>query len=800
MTKSKSALESETLDAMLRGQSSPQTADVTNAEIALVGALKATAKDIHADPQFQAQLENRLIQLHKNRRPRTDQLIFSTLRTAAWVGLAALLVLALGWSIRNLLPQPVTLATLPVIQGGSTTATPINSPTSPPTPIYLPSSTASPATFTIPMIPDFKLQMLASFPESPSEVSVYVQQPEEELTVESAQATAARIGVSGGVYKATNESPEITIYIVTDGRSRVFISSTQRFYYVADYTQETIRKKEYPPVDEQIKQAEDFLKSHGLLDFPYREETEADLPGLVRFVQVLDDHPVVYGTEAPRIDVQIDSQGQVTSIDYNRPAFRELGRYPIITAQEAWQKILSSNAPIGVEQSESRHQINDMQSWQREYPQEQRVQLYGYFEVLQPAQSGLLPFITFKNYQIEGHLQELFQLAVPSHFMQIWGQFVKGSQGQQIFRIEGWQSSPFADQSLQGKIQRQGDQVFLLTGDQKLLLPDPPADLPDGEQANVGGIVLDQPEPTLEWSWINTGSGGGGGGGGGGTGFAELNLEGLPSIPGTPTLTPVPIPTFQPGQRVDGVRGTPFILIHQYTDGTTWMEINLFLEPSEAVPGGNSVRLVGQSLTGIEAYYQIPIRVWGTFSDTSGSMPVLSVERYEPVYPGLKPLAWLGTYKSITLEGQQALLFTTQKGKQYILGSSVNTGQVFSSGAPGDPVIIEGYQFPDKTFGGYPVINEYAESSSQGLNDLSSYQLHNNTPPVIQESTTQGMQNKGKIEKIELAYYTIDLRYNPPGSFTYPVYVQPVWHFTGHYENGTIFEFFVQALSPKYLK
>jgi hypothetical protein len=208
---------------------------------------------------------------------------------------------------------------------------------------------------------------------------------------------------------------------------------------------------------------------------------------------------VVYSTlEAPRIDVQIDSQGQVTSIDYNRPAFRELGRYPIITAQEAWQKILSSNAPIGVEQSESRRQINDMQSWQREYPQEQRVQLYGYFEVLQPAQSGLLPFITFKNYPIEGHLQELSQLAVPSHFMQIWGQFVKGSQGQLIFRIEGWQSSPFADQSLQGKIQRQGDQVFLLTGDQKLLLPDTPVDLPDGVQANAQGVVLEQPEPTLE--------------------------------------------------------------------------------------------------------------------------------------------------------------------------------------------------------------------------------------------------------------------------------------------------------------
>jgi len=39
---------------------------------------------------------------------------------------------------------------------------------------------------------------------------------------------------------------------------------------------------------------------------------------------------------------------------------------------------------------------------------------------------------------------------------------------------------------------------------------------------------------------------------------------------------------------------------------------------------------------------------------------VIEVDRFEEVYPGLRIQAWLGTWKPVTLEGKQVLLFTAR--------------------------------------------------------------------------------------------------------------------------------------------
>jgi hypothetical protein len=51
------------------------------------------------------------------------------------------------------------------------------------------------------------------------------------------------------------------------------------------------------------------------------------------------------------------------------------------------------------------------------------------------------------------------------------------------------------------------------------------------------------------------------------------------------------------------------------------------------------------------------------------------------------------------------------------------------------------------------------------------------------------------IEKIELAYFAHDQRWQNYE----PAYLQPVWRFSGHYEDGSEFEILVQALKPEFL-
>jgi hypothetical protein len=196
----------------------------------------------------------------------------------------------------------------------------------------------------------------------------------------------------------------------------------------------------------------------------------------------------------------------------------------------------------------------------------------------------------------------------------------------------------------------------------------------------------------------------------------------------------------------------------------------------------------------------LPIRVWGVIGDTAARIPVLDVERYEPVYPALAFQAWPGTWENVTLDGQDVILFTTQDGQKYVLSHSIDIDPDSGVGVPGDAIIVEGYAPPDQTFGGYPVIVESGMRMSQGTDDPNNPLLLSATPPVFQERSPQAETGTATVDKIELVYYTQDMRFYVPGSQTPPIYIQPVWSFTGQMEDGTRFQFLVQALSNDYLK
>ncbi len=86
------------------------------------------------------------------------------------------------------------------------------------------------------------------------------------------------------------------------------------------------------------------------------------------------------------------------------------------------------------------------------------------------------------------------------------------------------------------------------------------------------------------------------------------------------------------------------------------------------------------------------------------------------------------------------------------------------------------------------------------MTSLDEYHSISLAPVVLHEPGTAGSRRIGTVTKIELAYYTDEPRYNNHEPGTPLPFVQPVWRFSGTYDDGASFELIVQALNPLYLK
>jgi hypothetical protein len=796
--------QADALFKALNGQINPDDPDLPRQEADLAGSLRELAHEIHTDPRFKAGLEARLKNTAGQKAARSRFSLRSLGLGLSWIALGALLLIGLGWAIQNLLPRPA--GPVPVVAtstGQPTRSTdPIGVETAQPSDNPTPVSTAMPPTpvpaapsFTSDLYPGIEWLVPVPFPEAPNTVTLYLQQPAETITIDGARAMAAKLGVTGGVYQMPSEATGQLVYVIANSKQRVtFINSPNNFDYIADNTTVLQKSSSLPPVEQQIAAATEFLESHGLLDFPYQVDTSQFHPGMVGFSPKLDDLPVYYNNLGPAlINVTINAQGQVALVNYQLFASQPLGEYPIRTAQDALQKAFSTSTVSGVEMTGASYTPNTYRSWQREHPVGQPVDLYGYPEVLQPAEPGTAPFVSLNNYQLLGNVEPLTQAYQPGKFFHVWGQFQTGEQGEHIFQLDGWEVSLYPDITYEGLIQRQGDLAYFLTQGKQLLLPELPADAPEAITVTVRGVEVSQPELKMDWSEVMFG-GGGGGGGGGGVAFAELNLDGLGATP-----EPLPTPPVQNGQRIDGLRGNIYVVIHQYTDGVRKADVTFYTDDTSAFPQGLNAYLEGAGLAGIEAYHNLPVRIWGTVTNASTLLPYIQVERYEPVYPDITRQAWLGTAESVVLEGQPVLRFASQDGEQFILSSSINPSEDYTIGEPGEALIIEGVLYPEETYAGYPVITDMSAILAGDRTNLDGYELSSSKPTVIQETTQAGVLQKATVDKIELIYQTVWRQSMSPQDAP-PTYLQPVWRFTGHYEDGSTFDIMVQALTDEYLK
>ena len=292
--------------------------------------------------------------------------------------------------------------------------------------------------------------------------------------------------------------------------------------------------------EEMIAKAEEFLTARGLLDFPY----QVKLPNN----DAIQSHGnLCAALERPARFLHLRKPDDPASV--LRPKWRSchgacsiqpwepIGSYPLISAQQAWDKFLANGLNgLGVEMSSGGFTPSPEDStfklWQRDIPLDQPTSIIG-MVTSSDAVDGGAPLLIMDNVSLTGNLEGLTNL---EETVQLDGRFIMDGDVRK-FQVDSWQSADPMP-TLDGTLEQADGQSWLVTSDgQRLQLEDLPEDIQVGERTFVYGIVSGD---KLDWRTINQGEGfGGGGGGGGGAGLARVNLSGTPM----PTATPWPVST-----------------------------------------------------------------------------------------------------------------------------------------------------------------------------------------------------------------------------------------------------------------
>ncbi|MEW5869319.1 MAG: zf-HC2 domain-containing protein [Chloroflexota bacterium] len=767
-------------------------------------------------------------------RARRQVMFKNGLRTLVGAGAVVLLVVLLSWSIHALLPQPAGPAGItPSVQLLPTTTQDSPAPSTPQEALTPSATPVLPAETQrwVGLFPNTDFTFAVALPNQPQEVQLFRQVLSEALTADNARQMAARLGVNGEPQETYGEAARHTIYEVSNGYDVArFINSPDNF--VISRAASLVKPGGSAPLSEQeqIAAAKAYLKSLGLLELPY--QAGINPRGEVEFTPLLEGRQVLYGIGDTAgamglAKVALDPSGQVSAVYYSKQTFEVLGSLPILSAAQAWERLSSGNAA-----ARSMFAVlaapgeTPYQQWSPTYSTGQRADLYGYLQVISPP--GGSRQLWMYGYAIAN---EAALAAAPNNeFLHVWGQFETDTAGRSVLNVTGWEISTAQEEYLPGTIQRQVEQITLLTEDgRSLRLPGAPADLTDGAAVFATGVVTPDNPSSLQWRLLETGSfssygvsrscGGGGGGGGGGPenanfGGGSFQLEDVllavstltPQAGGTATPTPIP-PTgaLQTGQEISGIQGALTLYQHRYEDGHQALEGSLYVEPGNFSPEALSLLLEGPGLQGAEPLQSLPVKVWGQIVEVRDGTPIVTVTRIEAAYPDLSVQAWMGSVEAVTVEGQKALLLSAQDGNTYILKRSIDCGADCIVGRPGDTAIYEGYLLPGETFGGYPVLVELSAGMAAPNLDLKDYPLSSLEIGVWDEAgsganyNSEYMQGQVTIDQIELAYAAVSLE----GCVSSPetlenfgswLVVQPVWVFSGHFEDGRLFVIQIQAL------
>jgi LysM repeat protein len=689
------------------------------------------------------------------------------------------------------------------------------------------------------------LTLAQPLPDSPAEAGVFLAQPEAHATLEEARALADQLGMQGEVYETRGDLGTTSDFLIADGNQRLTVRSDGYFYYSPNFSG-AAKGIQMLAAPEAAALIGEFMQSHGF-DFDYRVEPYSAF-GYYALPVDQDGIPLWHEYfRANGLWFTFNDEG-IASISASLIEKEPVGNFGIITAEEALQKLLDPSAAYGL--LESGHTVSrPRQEWVRVQPKDQTITIYLWMSSVRSLQGGA-PLVTLDGFTVTGNVSEVSE-NLPLTFVEATGQF-QSEDGVDVFVLESWNVYAGFEEGWLGTLQREGEQVILVTEENtRLTLPDVPSDVPlPMDNAYVVGAVVGD---TFEWTRFDMGSAEAGGGGwGGGLGLYQLNLSGTPMPLPTPfpeadspsgavhavqngetlssiaaiygttveelmtlnglteevifdgQLILVPIlesELLQLGQRIEGQRGLLNVYIFNKPDGSQRTEYTLtYLQ--EGQPFSQYILLEGNDLDALQGLQNRPVEVWGSVDryDDRRGIAVVSVERFEIPFPDLQFTVLKGTTEEIEIGGEPAALLTTNDGREFVLldlNGQVDRGNVEFYVA--EEIYLEALAVPDETMDGYATIRVFSTAVQLSEKPPVELPITADQPYISDELPEEiYVPPTAMIESVQLVYFTPDPRYDPVPSAD-PAYVQPMWRFYGHFSNGDEFEILVQALKAEFL-
>ena len=339
-----------------------------------------------------------------------------------------------------------------------------------------------------------------TLPSGPVLTAVLQNKPDEVITAEQAQELATRFGFTGQLYReqypvfedefgGTAYEPPVVFHIF-DGPRSLIIDAWGVYYNDTSIVNDFDNPL---PFEQAVPIAEAYVQEHNLIDFEY--EVQQIWGTDVNFVRKIDGQAV----NQPELTVGVSNDGRIFFVSYQVMRNAQLlGRYPIITAQEAWEILQSGVAENGIlynynarpelaieEPVIIEDPLADLyQFWVREFAPGDEIHLYDWPVVFLPVDSGADPRIQVRNYIVQADSGTLNALAERvGQQTHIWGQV--GPDGTTI-ELAGWDPIEQINEPISGPgtISRTGDEVLFTNNDTGTIymIPNAPADLADGTE------------------------------------------------------------------------------------------------------------------------------------------------------------------------------------------------------------------------------------------------------------------------------------------------------------------------------
>jgi LysM repeat protein len=575
--------------------------DINPEDEKIAQQLSQVAEQTHANPQFAAELEERLRAIRRTKSGWFANMWKQFTPALRWVTLMILLAVVLSWSIKTLIPTPQPASNdtpvAPLVTTSIQTAVPDGNPT--------------PAIETGAY--DWRgaqLYLSVPLPQSPVDAKLYVLQDEPSVTTDVANALSSQYGIQGKMYQIPGILPDTTAFLITDGKQRIYVHSAWNYDYYADYSAYNYMGSKDITIEQASVAIDTFMKAHGL-DIPYQVERASLNPGMFYVLPLTPDGLTVrYDHNMPqRFEFTLDQNHQVTRVTSYKIGFDSIeGTYTIRTAEEAFQQVLAQSDMIqnGVLESMRSIGSSETEFWSRSYPDNQPLTIYGLPLSYPAAEPGGTPFIAIGSFTAVGNTSGIENVD-SSTYVEATGQFTVEN-GIRVFNVVSWNVTDLPETYLSGILRREGDRVVLTadnnSGEYEIV--DAPSDLPmdidiaQGDYLAVNGIIVNG---AFEWTSIQYFPAGsqGGGGGGAGTGFYQLNLSGTP-VP-FPSPTPHPDSTQGTIEYVVKEGDTVFAIAEAYgVSPEDIRQANALLDGGVLIPGKTLTVPIGQPNAGTAEY------------------------------------------------------------------------------------------------------------------------------------------------------------------------------------------------------